>query len=79
MSSTLRRLYFAQSPLCEPEVLFLPMNVLVHPYVSNMVVPWLRQFVVDVLTRRPTFDSGPVRVAFAMNVVALGQVLLRVP
>jgi hypothetical protein len=35
-----------------------------------MVVLWPRQFVVDVLTRRPAFDSGPVRVAFAMDAVA---------
>jgi hypothetical protein len=54
------------------------MNVLVYPYGSNMVVPWLRPFVVEVLTRRLFFDSGPVHVAFAMDTVELGQVLLRV-
>ena len=43
-----------------------------------MVVSWLREFVVDVLTVRPIFDSGSVRVEFAMDAVALGQVLLRV-
>jgi len=53
------------------------MNVLVYPYGSNMVMPWLRQFVVEVLTRMPTFDSGPIRVALAMDAVALGQVLLK--
>ena len=44
-----------------------------------MVVSWLRHVVVDVLTRIPTFDSRPVRVAFAMDAVALGEVLLRLP
>ena len=43
-----------------------------------MVVSWLRHFVVNVLMLRPTVGSGPVRVAFAMDPVALGQILLRV-
>jgi hypothetical protein len=40
----------------------------------NMAVPWLRRLVDGLSPRRPRFADGPIRVEFAVDKAALGQV-----
>jgi hypothetical protein len=43
-----------------------------------MAVPWLKEFVTDLLPQRPGFDPRLVHVGFVVDEVALGQVFLKV-
>ena len=44
---------------------------------AQRAVPWLRQFVAGLSSRRPGFDPRLVHVGLAVNKVALGNDLLR--
>jgi hypothetical protein len=45
---------------------------------GNYSVPWLRRLVAGLSPRSPGFDPSSAQVGFVVDIVALGQVLLRV-
>jgi hypothetical protein len=53
-------------------------NVLCFHFIGNGAVPWLRRLAAGLPSRKSGFDSGPVRVGFVVDKVALGQFFLRV-